>query len=198
MKKLPKKKRDRLVLVVLSSLIVLVALWQGVINLQRKQLVTIQKRVVDENTRLNNAERLVSSVEKLHQEIEDKSAELTVLETGMATGDMYSWIIMKLNKFKVGYNVDIPQISREVPMDVAMIPEFPYKAALFNIRGKAYYHDFGRFLADFENAFPYIRVQNIELEPAGRSIAESTEEPEQTERLSFRLEIVTLVNPTAQ
>jgi len=60
------------------------------------------------------------------------------------------------------------------------------------LRGTAYYHDFGRFVADFENAFPYMRIQNIELDPASASAASPQQEPE---KLSFRLEIVALVNP---
>jgi hypothetical protein len=73
-----------------------------------------------------------------------------------------------------------------------MFPKFPYKAVQFSLRGTAYFHDFGKFLADFENRFPYLRVQNLELEPAATTSANNTED---AEKLSFRLEIVTLVNP---
>jgi hypothetical protein len=59
------------------------------------------------------------------------------------------------------------------------------------LRGTALYRDFGRFIADFENKFPHMRVQNIEMEPAAQ-IAGANTDPE---RLSFRLEIVALVNP---
>jgi hypothetical protein len=72
-----------------------------------------------------------------------------------------------------------------------MFPKFPYKAAAFNVRGSAYYHDLGQFLADFENSFPYARIQNLEIEPGAVSASGTAE----TEKLSFRLEIVTLINP---
>jgi hypothetical protein len=81
-----------------------------------------------------------------------------------------------------------------VPTEVGALPRFPYKAALFNVRGTAYFHDLGKFLADFENSFPYIRVQNLELEPAASSSATSTGD---AEKLAFRMEIVTLINPNA-
>ncbi|WP_310582835.1 hypothetical protein [Deinococcus sp.] len=60
------------------------------------------------------------------------------------------------------------------------------------MRGSAHYQDFGRFLADFENNFPCIRVQNIELDPVG-AIAGS----DHREKLNFKMELVTLVRPTA-
>ena len=86
-----------------------------------------------------------------------------------------------------------PNFSREVVGDVQMFPKFPYRAALYNIRGTAYYHDLGRFLADFENRFPFIRVQNLELEPASSSSATATDD---TEKLAFKFELVALVSPT--
>ena len=109
-----------------------------------------------------------------------------------APNDMYSWLIATLNNFRMKYKVEIPQFGRELPADVGIFAKFPYKAALFNIRGSAYYHDYGKFLADFENAFPYIRVQNIEMDPAidtsGRDVSE---------KLSFKMELLTLVRPTS-
>ena len=78
---------------------------------------------------------------------------------------------------------------------MGIFPKFPYKAAVFNVRGVAYFHDLGRFLADFENSFPFARVQNVEMEVAGSSAATGTSD---TEKLSFRMEIVTLINPNVR
>ena len=71
----------------------------------------------------------------------------------------------------------------------------------FNVRGTAYYHDFGRFVADFENTYPYMRIQNIDLEPAGASASTSTGpagNAEDGERLAFKMEVITLVNPNSR
>ena len=110
----------------------------------------------------------------------------------MASGDMYAWVIQTVGRFGAERKVEIPQFSREVMTEVGILPKFPYKAAVFNVRGVAYFHDLGKFLADFENSFPFARIQNIELEPAGNSAATATSD---SEKLSFRMEIVTLINP---
>jgi hypothetical protein len=120
------------------------------------------------------------------------NSRLRAIEQGMASGDMYSWVILMVNKFRADRKVDIPQFSREIATEVAVLPRFPYKAALFNLRGTAHFHDFARFIADFENAFPFVRVQNIELEPASESSATQTTVPE---RLAFKMELVALINP---
>ena len=192
MKNLPKEKRDQLILVAIGTVVCVLALWYVVIKTQKKTLERIAKETVEEQNKVANAERLVSSTAEIQKKLDGSVQELKAIEDGMASGDMYSWIILTINKFRADRKVDIPQFSREVPTEVGVLPKFPYHAALFNVRGTAYFHDLGKFLADFENTFPYIRVQNLELEPASASSSTSTGD---SEKLAFRMEIVTLVNP---
>jgi len=201
MKNLPKEKRDRLVLVALATVVGLVALWFGLIKTQNQAIVEIALRTQEQTTKVNNGERMVSSTGQIQQNLEVAGQRLKTIEKTMASGDMYSWIIQTVNNFITTNNyrnehkIEIPQFSREVTAEVGILPKFPYKAAVFNVRGTAYFHDFGRFLADFENNFPYIRVQNIELEPAAGSSATSTGDPE---KLAFKMEIVTLADPNSR
>ena len=195
MKNLSKDKRDRLILVAMGTITILVGLYYAVITSQRGTLESVAKRKVDQENKLNGAQRLAGSLSQFQKNLENSSGKLKAIEATMVSGDMYSWIIQTVNSFKENYRVDIPQFSREVPGEVGMFGNFPYRAVLFHIRGTAYYHDFGRFVADFENAFPYLRVQNIELDPAGGSNTSKSDDPE---KLSFKMEIVALVNPHAR
>ena len=192
MKDLPKEKRDRLILIALGTVVCVFVLWYLLIKAQQQTRETVQKQIREQQTKVDNAQRLVSATADVQKKLEASTRELQGIEEGMASGDMYSWIILTINKFRADRKVDIPQFSREVPTEVGVLPKFPYRAALFNVRGTAYFHDFGKFIADFENAFPFIRIQNLELEAAASSSATSTGDPE---KLAFRTEIVTLVNP---
>jgi len=194
MKNLPKEKRDRLILVCVGTVVAVVVLWYLVIQTQNKTIARLKTQNLENKTKVENAQRLLSSTADLQKKLDGSAQELKAIEDGMASGDMYSWIILTINKFRADRKVDIPQFSREVPTEVGVLPKFPYRAALFNVRGTAYFHDFGKFIADFENAFPYIRVQNLELEPAG--VGNQTT-PADAEKLAFKMEIVTLVNPTS-
>ncbi|MCF7707890.1 MAG: hypothetical protein K9N52_03205 [Verrucomicrobia bacterium] len=60
----------------------------------------------------------------------------------------------------------------------------------FTIRGNAFYHDLGRFIADFENTFRFMRIENLSITPGG-----GTETSSQGERLSFTMDIAALVKP---
>jgi len=73
-------------------------------------------------------------------------------------------------------------------------PKLPNKVAGFPIAGTAYYHDFGKFLATFENTFPYMRVQRLVLEPApaGRTAGDDGE------KLAFKMEVLALVKPAPE
>jgi hypothetical protein len=197
MKNLPKEKRDRILLIAVGTLVIMAGVYYGVINSQRDALANTRKRKVEEELRVNNAQRLVTTVAQIQKGLEVSSARLKNIESNMASGDMYSWIILTMNTFKEngGYKVEIPQFSREVQTEVGMLAKFPYRAAVFHVRGTAYFHDFGRFIADFENAFPYFRIQNVELDPVASSNGNNAEDPE---RLAFRMEVVTLVNPVAR
>lgn len=194
MKNLPKEKRDRLILTAIGTVAAVAGLWYGLISTMRESMDSISKQMEDKKTKVLNAQRLVNSTSDLQKGLEEATAKLKVIESGMASGDMYSWIILKVNKFREDRNVDIPQFSREVRTEVGMFPKFPYKAAVFTVRGSAFFHDLGKFIADFENSFPYTYVQNLELEPSSSSSA-NMGAAAHPELLTFRMEIVALINP---
>ena len=109
----------------------------------------------------------------------------------------YTWAIKLLEKARARHEVRIIEVTRPVKGEVGVLAQFPYQAAIFTARGAGHYHDFGKFLADFENSFPYFRVQNISLAPGLDSIV-AQDSPTSTsgeENLSFRMEIVALVKP---
>lgn len=195
MKKLPKEKRDRLILVCFGTLALTAGLYYGLISTQQRSMQEMAKKQFDWEVKLNNAQRLANNTDKIERELETNRSNLDAIESTMPSGDIYSWIILNVNTFKENYRIDIPQFSREVPSEVGMFAKFPYRAAVFNLRGTAHFHDFGRFVADFENAFPYMRIQNIELDPASASNASAQADQE---KLAFKMEIVTLVNTTLQ
>jgi hypothetical protein len=86
--------------------------------------------------------------------------------------------------------VDIPQFSQiDGPKEVTMLAGFPYKQVNMTISGTAQYYELGRFVKDFENQFPYVRVLNLTLEPAPTAGATDRE------KLLFKFEVAALVKP---
>jgi Tfp pilus assembly protein PilO len=199
MNKLLKEKRDRIILVVLGTVFLIAGVWFGLIKSQRGTLEKYTRDSLQAQEKVTNAKRRIEKEKQIQAELDLAGQELKTIEDGMASGDLYSWLIVTLNKFRIPYKnrVEIPNFSRETIAEVLVIPNFPYKAATFTIRGTAYYHDLGRFVADFENTFLHTRLLNLELEPLGLpNLGAVRANPDEEEKLTFKMDIVTLIKPT--
>ena len=192
MKRLSKEKKNQLALVGMVTAIVMAGLWFGLISVQQNKAAKISRDCEAAEQKLALVRKSIQDSEQLAAQVAEVAAKLGKLEAGMATGDLYSWAINSLRQFKTPYKVEIPQFSQiDGPKDTTMLAGFPYQQATLTIGGTAHFYDFGRFLADFENAFPYIRVQNLQLEPMSAMASNDAE------KLTFRMDIITLVKPEA-
>ena len=193
MNKLTKEKRDRLALIVVAASLIVLALYFFVITPQRDQIQQQEDKIAQSRESLDKNERWLQLAASVRANLSSHRDQLEVRESDMAPLDKFKWFYNTLDEFRSHHDVSLTDITREPEFgEIGVLPKFPYRAALFNVRGTAYFHDFGKFIADFENAFPFIRIQNLELEAAASSSATSTGDPE---KLAFRMEIVTLVNP---
>ncbi len=190
MNKLSKEKRQQLVLALVVTAVAVAGLWFGVIKSQKDRLHKLAEKKQAADTRLHQVKQAVENADRIETQLGEAGKRLTKLEDGMATGDLYSWAINAIRQFKMPYKVEIPQFSQiDGPKDSSLLPQFPYKQATLTISGTGYFHDVGKFIADFENEFPYFRVLNLTLEPASALTGADRE------KLSFKMDIVALVKP---
>jgi hypothetical protein len=190
-KKLSKEKRNALIIVVLVFLLAAGGLG-FLIHYQYEGLGHIAQKKQDVQAKLRKVEDAVKHATQIEAELAASGKSLSDLESDVASGDLYSWAIGTIRTAKQGYKVDVPQISPvSAPAEVEMLPSFPYKQARFTISGTAHYHDLGRFLADFENQYPHVRVLDLSLE------VNPSPSAEEQETISFRMEVSALVKPNA-
>jgi Tfp pilus assembly protein PilO len=190
--KLPKEKRNNLILVVLLTLVAMSGLGFGLIKYQYENLKRLAERKMNADQRFKQMEDAVKNATRIESDLAEGKQMLSQLESDVApSGDLYSWVINTLRTFKAPYKVEIPQYSQIGPTtEMTMLPAFPYKQASMTVAGKAHYHELGQFLADFENRFPHIRILNLGLDVDSN--------PQDAELLAFRMDIVTLVKPNQQ
>src|SRR6266550_3988710 len=177
MSKLSPEKRSKVILVSLITLSVIAALWFGLIHFQQQTLLSLADRKLAADQRIKQIEADLAQAEK----------KLADLEDDMASGDLHSWMYDMIRKFKLGYKVDLPQFSQVEEKEMNLFAKYPYKQATMTVGGTAHFHDLGKFVADFENQFPQMRLVNLDLEP---SVI-----PADREKISFKMEIVALVKP---
>jgi regulatory protein YycH of two-component signal transduction system YycFG len=188
MKRLSREKRNQLITVILATLAVLALIGFGLIQPQYTSLSKIQKAGKTANTKLQSIRQAITNSEAIAAEWNETTYTLTQAEEDMASGDLYSWTYDTIRHFKQSYRVDIPEIGHPTIGEMDLLPAFPYKQIQFAINGTAYYHDLGKFIADFENSFPHSRIVRLTIEPGGTLDANS-------EKLTFRMDIITLVKP---
>jgi len=191
MKNLSKEKRNQLVLVIMGTAGVIAGLWLGLISAQQDSLRALAENKATAQNKLQQIKQTIEMAEAIDCQLDQAGKRLAKIEATMASGDLYSWAINTIRQFKLTYKVEIPQFSQiDGPKEVNMLPGFPYRQVNMTISGTALFYDFGKFVADFENQFPYLRVLNLTLEPASASVAS------ERERLSFKMEVAALVKPT--
>lgn len=190
--KLPKEKRNHLVLVVVMTLAVLAGIGFGLIRYQYASLARMDDKQAETAKKLAQMKDSIKGKEQIKEAMEEAARNLAGKEVGMVRGDPFAWFIDVVGKYKGGYKIEIPQISPNTPpAPCNLIPKFPYKQTSVTIAGTGYYHDVGKFISDFENDYPFIRLLNVNLElnPSPAS--------GEREKLSFRLELVALVKPNS-
>ncbi|HVU09209.1 MAG TPA: hypothetical protein VHG89_11765 [Verrucomicrobiae bacterium] len=161
------------------------------INPERQTLAKTISSRADAERKLQQIKETVKKTDSTETELASVSDALTNAESDMASGDIYAWTYDTLRRFKASYAVDIPQIEQPNVSAVDLMPDFPYKQFRVTISGTAYYHDLGKFIAAFENTFPHIRILNVTVDPA------STSPGDNSEKLSFKMDLVALIKPDA-
>ena len=189
MNKLPKEKRDQLILVGMGALFLLILIVFGLIRPQYATISGINKEIDAKRDDLQKMEDTIKKADTVSTQLADLTYTLTQTEGDMVSGDPAQWIYNTIRNFKEHYKVDISVNSQLSMGEVDLLPHFPYKQLRVTVGGTAYYHDLGKFIADFENTFPHARITNLTLEP-GSGTGDSSE------KLAFRMDIIALANPT--
>jgi Tfp pilus assembly protein PilO len=191
--KLPKEKRNHLVLVALAALIAVLGLYFGLIQGQNESLARLAQKKLEVQASQRRVLDAVRRASEIDAELASARKTLSDAEADVASGDLYSWVINTLRQFKSNYKVNISQLSPiSGTSEVSLLSNCPYKQATVSLSGTAHFHDFGRFVADLENQFPHMRVLNLSLELNQSPAADDQE------TVSFKLDLATLVktNPS--
>lgn len=185
--KISKEKRNQLIGVAIGTVAVIAGIWYLLINAQLAALAEISHKIDEGNDRELRMQTAVKLADKIQAELDAVQAQMDETGKGMASGDLYSWMYSTIKEFKAEYHVEIPQFSAVEQSDCTLMAKFPFKQVKMTISGAGYFHELGRFIADFENHFPQIRLQNLEISTGGAGASGDRE------KLSFRTEVIALV-----
>jgi hypothetical protein len=161
----------------------------GLIHGQYQDISNINKKADDSRNTLQSMEDTIRNADNISARVADLTYTLSHAEGDLVSGDPAAWIYDTIRNFKGKYKVDISVNSQLSMGPVDLLAKFPYKQLKVTVSGTGYYHDVGKFIADFENAFPHARITNLILEPTGGA-------GDNSEKLAFRMDIIALANLT--
>lgn len=193
MNSLSTEQRNRIVLTAIGTLAVAALLWFSLIGGLQAQRADQANKISKARSQLNLIKAGIAKEQQFRQEAESGKLELGGLEKKMAAGDLYRWVINFLRDIESRHNVAIADFGPPQIVEFAVPPRVAYKAASYSISGTAYYADFGAFVADLENSSPFVRVKSLSLQAVAPGYAASSA----SEKLTFRLEFLTLIKSTA-
>jgi len=200
--KISKEKRDRLILVGIMTVAVSAAVWQLFILASRSKLVKAHELGTRAKEKYEKAERFLKMAPSLEAEAEALSKRIArIEEQAMANPtDPFSWSLQLIEKARQNHDVGILEVTPpKSPGPVQLIPDFPYQSVSFNVRGIAYYQDLGKFLADFENAYPYCLTRNLQITSARQLDTEAAKvvSGDTQDKVLFRMDVVALLRRSA-
>ncbi len=192
-KQLGKEKRDNIIAIAIGAVAVVVGLYFGLIRYQLKSYADYAAKIAEAEGKVAEGKKEQSQAQRNGEQRDITRKEVQNLDATLASGDTYEWIRRRLSLFAPKKkDFDIVEIYKPVSAVCSMFLDFPYQAQVCTISGTGYYHDIGRFVADFENQFTYFRLQNITLEPA------ASQSGDEKEILTFKMDIELLVANSAQ
>jgi Tfp pilus assembly protein PilO len=189
MNRLPKEKRDKLILVCMVTGMALFGIGFGMIRPQYASIRDVKAQTNAEREKLQEMKRAITNEDAVLNQLQDMSDTLTQSEGDMANGDPNGWIYDTIRKFKSQYKMDVSIASPTAIQDEDMLPNFPFKQLKVTVNGTAFYHDLGKFIANFENDYPHGRICNLSITPTGGS-------GDNAEKLYFKMDIIVLVKPS--
>jgi Tfp pilus assembly protein PilO len=190
MKRLSSAKRNQLIMVLVVTAALIGTAYFLLISPQNNENRRLIGQTNDRQADLAKYKKLINEAEVTSNQLVSVSSQLDSAEQDLATGDTYAWVYDTIRRFKTNYHLDIPTIGLPTVGDVDVIPHFSYKQVRFTLNGTAYYHDLGKFVADFENNFPHDRLVDLAIQP----ISDLNGNPEM---LAFHVEVIALIKPTS-
>lgn len=189
MTKISRVQKERLVFIVMMTLLLSVILWQMVISAWQDVLNIRARLLTDWQAAQRDGKSQTEVLARLNRDFEDATDKIRQAETSVASGDPYRWLMKTLPNFYEADPVDLLNYEPPLTGDWQIYPRVPYRGVTFVVSGTAYYQDLGKLLVALENSHSYVRIKRLDLEPKHSAEPGDNED----EKLNFRLEFVSML-----
>ncbi len=189
MNSVSKAKRLQALAILAATIVIMTLLYTHFVRAGQIRLYEVEQQQAAGRTEQEAARKRIKMAPVFEQDLLLAQERLGEFEITMASGDVYLWMIRALDRISDRHRVHFNQIEPPQFEPSEYVPRTPYEAARFTVSGSATYADFGHFLADLENTYPFLRFRKLELEP----MAFGRPNPEEADQLRFQADFTVLV-----
>ena len=201
MTKLSKEKRDKLMLTCIGAGGIVAVLYFLIITDQKAEIAELQSKIVALRSKRDTSDKQTKRSGQAQADLDAARKLLTEKQTDMPReGEDHVWFFRIMDDYRRKYDLDVVEIKNPYSIDPGVLPKFQFKAVALDVIMAGSYADFGRFLADFENTYPYMRVQIVSVTPEFRTTGPATRAGESagaqgdaTDKLRFNYKVIALI-----
>jgi Tfp pilus assembly protein PilO len=200
MNKLSKEKKDKLLLTCIACVGGIAVLYFLVITDQKAELTELSGKITALRSKRDTAERLTKRLSDVQANLEAQKKILAEKQAEMPReNEDHVWFLRIMEEMRPKYGLEVDDIKNPEAVEAGVLPKFPFRAVSLNVSMLGDYSNFGSFLADFENRYPYMRVQLMSVSAAtgtGRESARSRSAPSaprESGKLRFNYRVIALI-----
>ena len=166
MNKLSKEKKDKLALTCIGCVGGIAVLYFLVITDQKREITELDSKISAMTGKRDMAQKQVKFLSNTQGNLEAAKKILAQKQAEMPKPEEdHVWFLRIMEEMRPKYGLEVDDIKTPAPTEAGVLPKFPFRAVALNVSMLGNYTDFGRFLADFENRFPYMRVEIMSISP---------------------------------
>lgn len=166
MNKLSKEKKDRLILTCIGCVGIIAVLYFLVITDQKREIAQLDSKIAALKSKRDISDKQVKRLPDIQVDLEEQKKVLIQKQAEMPKPEEdHVWFIRIMEEMRTKYGLEVDDIKTPAPIDPGVLPKFPFRGVELRVSVIGNYADFGRFLADFENRFPYMRVEIMSIGP---------------------------------
>ena len=164
LKTLPKEKLQKLILVVLGSLIALGAVINFYLLRNVEELSTTTRLTTELKAKIESSAAEVKN-EVSNAVVRDKMKTFVeAQQQRMVTGDPFSWVVREISLLAEKHPVHVLGLSPGGKTAYAAKPPYSWFSARLDVTGT--YDQLGRFVCDLENSFPTGHIHTLNVSDA--------------------------------
>lgn len=131
-----KEKRNALLGLAAGTALVCAGIWYGLIRWENAQIGRKLDTTQQVQGKIEVARRNAQLADDMERELEEDEEKLLSFEQRMANGDVYLWIINRLQRYRRPFGIDFLEFDPPQVSELDIFPKVPYKAARFAVGGR--------------------------------------------------------------